>query len=51
MGQADETTDFGGQEVKGQGHTTPKLGLAEASFSTSLGRVGFLAVAFAEYFS
>ena len=25
---------FGDQEVKGQGHTTPKIDLAEASFST-----------------
>ena len=36
-----ETINFGSQEVKGQDHTRPKVDL-EASFSTSLGRVGFL---------
>jgi len=37
LGQGDEAVNIGGQEVKVQGHTTPKYrfgDLAEASFST-----------------
>jgi len=36
------TVNFGGQEVKGQGHTRLKIDLVEASFSTSLGEVAVL---------
>jgi len=42
--QGDETIKFGGQEVKDQGHTTPKLHLEawRRHHSRPLGRVGFL---------
>jgi len=40
-GKGHETTDFGGQEVKGQGHNRFG-GLGEASLSTPLCRVGLL---------
>jgi len=38
--RASKTINFGGQEVKGQRHTRPKIDL-EASFLTPLGRVVF----------
>jgi len=40
--QGDETINFGGQEVKGQGHTTPKLDLETLFWAPSDFRVGFL---------
>ena len=46
--QGHETVNFGGQGVKGQGHTRPKLYLEawrrhRSRVSTVLGRVSFLA--------
>ena len=50
MGQGHETVNFGGQEVKDQGHAHEARFrfevLAEASFSILLGRVSFPVVVY-----